>query len=150
MGKVESFELDHTKVEAPFIRKVTVYTGKNGDQLTKFDIRFMQPNKEEMDLPGIHTLEHLMAVYLRDEKLGDDVIDLSPMGCATGFYMTIWGDLNSEDVEKMIMNSLEKVKTTKDIPAANEVQCGNAKSHSLDKAIEYANKFINGMNRISK
>lgn len=145
MGKVESFELDHTKVEAPFIRKVTVYTGEKGDKITKFDIRFMQPNKEEMELPGIHTLEHLMAVYLRDEELGDDVIDLSPMGCATGFYMTIWGDLDSEDVEPMIKNSLEKVKTSEDIPAANEVQCGNAKSHSLEKAIQYADKFLREM-----
>lgn len=145
MGKVESFELDHTKVHAPFIRKVTVYTGEKGDSITKFDIRFMQPNKEEMDMSGIHTLEHLMAVYLRDEKLGDDVIDLSPMGCRTGFYMTIWGDLDSDDVEDMIINSLERVKTSTEIPAANEVQCGNAKAHDLDKAIEYADKFIGGM-----
>lgn len=145
MGKVESFDLDHTKVVAPFIRKVTVYTGQKGDKITKFDIRFMQPNKEEMELPGIHTLEHLMAVYLRDEALGDDVIDLSPMGCATGFYLTMWGELDSEDVEPMIKNSLEKVKTSTEIPAANEVQCGNAKSHSLEKAIEYADKFLREM-----
>lgn len=145
MGRVESFELDHTKVHAPFIRKVTVYTGEKGDKLTKFDIRFMQPNKEEMDMSGIHTLEHLMAVYLRDEKLGDDVIDLSPMGCRTGFYMTIWGDLESEDVEEMILNSLENVKKSEEIPAANEVQCGNAKAHDLEKAKEYAGKFIREM-----
>lgn len=150
MGRVESFELDHTKVNAPFIRKVTVYTGDKGDQLTKFDIRFMQPNKEEMDMSGIHTLEHLMAVYLRDEKLGDEIIDLSPMGCRTGFYLTIWGDLNPEDVEEMILNTLKRVTEAEEVPAANEVQCGNAKAHDLQKAKEYSEKFIREMKEKSK
>lgn len=146
MGKVESFELDHTKVNAPFIRKVTVYTGEKGDKITKFDIRFMQPNKEEMEMPGIHTLEHLMAVYLRDEELGDKIIDLSPMGCKTGFYMTIWGEYESNDVKDMIISALTKVIESTEIPAANEVQCGNAKLHSLNQAQEYASKFIRELN----
>ncbi|MDO5707463.1 MAG: S-ribosylhomocysteine lyase [Andreesenia angusta] len=150
MGRVESFELDHTKVDAPFIRKVTVYTGAKGDKLTKFDIRFMQPNKEEMDMSGIHTLEHLMAVYLRDEKLGDEIIDLSPMGCRTGFYLTIWGDLDPEDVDEMILNTLKRVTEAEEVPAANEVQCGNAKAHDLKKAKEYSEKFIREMKEKTK
>lgn len=141
-NKVESFELDHTTVVAPFIRKVTVYTGKKGDTLTKFDLRFMQPNAESMNMPGIHTLEHLLAVYLREESLGDEIIDLSPMGCRTGFYLTIWGDREPSDIEEMLLNSLEKVKTTEEIPAANEVQCGNYREHSLEEAVEYAEKFL--------
>lgn len=144
-NKVESFELDHTKVVAPFIRKVTVYTGAKGDSLTKFDLRFMQPNLEAMNMPGIHTLEHLLAVYLREEALGDEVIDLSPMGCRTGFYLTIWGDRESSEIEDMLLNSLEKVLTTEEIPAANEIQCGNYREHSLEEAIEYARKLLDGI-----
>ena len=68
MRKVESFELDHTKVKAPFVRKCCVQKGKNGDVITKYDIRFMQPNVEEMQSEGIHTLEHIMATYLRERQ----------------------------------------------------------------------------------
>lgn len=143
--KVESFELDHTKVKAPFIRKVTVYTGKKGDQITKFDIRFMQPNKEAMNMSGIHTIEHLLAVYLREENIGELVIDLSPMGCRTGFYFTLWGDISEEDIKKPIINSLKKILDTEEIPAANEIQCGNYKEHSLEEAKEYADKFIKNL-----
>lgn len=143
--KVESFELDHTKVKAPFIRKVTVYEGQKGDKLTKFDIRFMQPNKEAMNMSGIHTIEHLLAVYLRDEAIGELVIDLSPMGCRTGFYFTIWGDITEDEIKAPIINSLNKILITDEIPAANEIQCGNYKEHSLENAKEYAEKFIKNL-----
>lgn len=142
---VESFELDHTKVVAPYIRKADLYEGKKGDKVSKFDLRFMQPNEEAMNMPGIHTLEHLLAVYLREEELGEDIIDLSPMGCRTGFYMTAWDDKSVEDIKTPLINSLKKVLTTTEIPAANEVQCGNYKEHSLEEAKEYAKKFIDNI-----
>lgn len=140
--KVESFELDHTKVTAPYIRVAEVYEGKKGDKLTKFDIRFTQPNKDDMNMAGIHTLEHLLAVYLREETIGESIIDLSPMGCRTGFYLTMWGDREVEDIDAPLINSLAKVLQTEEIPAANEVQCGNYKEHSLEEAILYAQNFI--------
>ena len=134
--QVESFELDHTKVKAPFVRKCCVLSGKNGDKVTKFDIRFTQPNVSEMESDGIHTLEHLLAVYMRDYS--NDIIDLSPMGCRTGFYMTVWGEPEVTEIIDMVTKSLERVLTTKEIPAQNPVQCGNYNLHSLQKAIEYA------------
>lgn len=140
--KVESFELDHTEVVAPYIRKAGLYEGKKGDKITKFDLRFMQPNKQAMNMSGIHTLEHLLAVYLREEQLAEDIIDLSPMGCRTGFYLTAWGDKTVEDIEVPLINSLKKVLQTEEIPAANEVQCGNYKEHSLEEAIKYATSFV--------
>lgn len=140
--KVESFELDHTKVVAPYIRRAEIYEGEKGDKVTKFDLRFIQPNKDAMNMSGIHTLEHLLAVYLREENLDKDIIDLSPMGCRTGFYLTMWGDKEVDDIKNPLVNSLKKVLDTKDIPAANEVQCGNFKEHSLEEAKEYAKSFI--------
>ena len=79
MEKVESFKLDHRKVKAPYVRKCCVLDGANGDKVTKFDLRFLQPNVEAFGTAAIHGLEHLLATFLRDTM--DGVIDLSPMGC---------------------------------------------------------------------
>ena len=134
--KVESFSLDHTKVRAPFVRKCTTQVGEKGDVVAKYDIRFTQPNKDEMQSDGIHTLEHLLATYLRDDM--PNIIDLSPMGCRTGFYMTTWGEIDVKFIIECIEKALNKVLDTNEIPAANEVQCGNYKLHSLENAKKYA------------
>lgn len=143
--KVESFDLDHTKVRAPFVRKCSVYTGEKGDKVTKFDIRFTQPNVSEMESGGIHTLEHLLATYLRegDKKFADAIIDVSPMGCRTGFYMTIWGEWEASKVATEITNSLKKVLKAESIPADNEIQCGNYRLHNLELAKKYADDVLN-------
>lgn len=140
MVKVESFSLDHTKVKAPFVRKCEVKVGEKGDIVTKFDIRFMQPNEEFMDIAAIHTLEHLLAGYMREEMEG--IIDLSPMGCRTGFYMITWKEVSVEKVIETLNYGLKKVLGTEEIPAANEVQCGNYREHSLEGAKEYARLIL--------
>lgn len=140
MAKVESFSLDHTKVKAPYVRKAGLYTGPNGDQVSKFDLRFMQPNKEFMNTAGMHALEHLMATYMRDYL--DDIIDLSPMGCRTGFYLTVWGDRDVNDIIGALEKTLKDVVKSTEVPATTEVACGNCKDHSLEEAISYANKVL--------
>lgn len=140
MKKVESFELDHRKVVAPFVRKCCVQKGKHGDTVAKYDIRFMQPNKEEMQSEGIHTLEHIMATFIREKA--DYVIDVSPMGCRTGFYMVTWGDRSVDEIIDVVSYALENVIKATEIPAANEIQCGNFKLHSLELAREYAKKVL--------
>ena len=64
------------------------------------------------------------------------------MGCRTGFYRTVWGDIKVEELKTPLVNSLKKVLDTTEIPAANEVQCGNYKEHSLEEAIEYSKNFL--------
>ena len=142
--KVESFELDHTKVKAPFVRKCSVYSGKCGDKITKFDIRFTQPNVAEMESTGIHTLEHLLATYLRegDKSFAEAIIDVSPMGCRTGFYMTIWGEWEASFIASEVTRALECVLTSESIPADNEIQCGNFRLHSLSLAKKYAKDVL--------
>lgn len=141
---VDSFNLDHTKVKAPFVRVAAKKVGEKGDVVTKFDIRFTQPNKEFMSTGGIHTLEHLMAEYIRDEMEG--VIDLSPMGCRTGFYFTVWGARNEEEIANHLMNVLKKVAIwDKPIPATTEEECGNYRDHNLDDAKSYAQKWVDGI-----
>jgi len=137
---VESFTLDHTKVKAPFVRMCTVYKGDMGDMVTKYDIRFKQPNEDELQSEGIHTLEHLMATYMREYM--DGIIDLSPMGCRTGFYLTVWGSPDVSTVKQAVLKSLADVLKSDEIPANNPVQCGNYRLHSLSLAKEYAKEIV--------
>ena len=137
---VESFTLDHTKVKAPFIRQCTVYRGEKGDTVTKYDIRFKQPNEDELKSEGIHTLEHLMATYMREYMEG--IIDLSPMGCRTGFYLTVWQSPDVSIVKDAVLKALSDVVKSDSIPAENPVQCGNYRLHSLELAKEYAQEIL--------
>ncbi|MDO5569864.1 MAG: S-ribosylhomocysteine lyase [Bacteroidales bacterium] len=140
MEKVESFELDHRKVKAPYLRKCCVQTGEKGDKVCKFDVRFLQPNTESFGTAAIHGLEHLLAHELRHDLSG--VIDLSPMGCRTGFYLTMWGDRDPKEVKEALESSLKRILNAEEIPAANEIQCGNYKDLSLFGAKEYVKQVL--------
>ncbi len=140
---VESFTMDHTQVKAPFVRKCGVLTGPHGDVVTKFDLRFMQPNKDSIPTAALHALEHLLAGYLRDEV--ENVIDLSPMGCRTGFYFIVWGQPSIEQITLALKKSLQRVVESTEVPAANEVQCGNYRDLSLFGAQEYAKLVLNSL-----
>ncbi|WP_297519004.1 S-ribosylhomocysteine lyase [uncultured Clostridium sp.] len=136
MEKVESFELDHRIVKAPYVRKCCTLDGVKGDKVSKYDLRFLQPNKESFGTAAMHGLEHLLATYLRAEIT--DIIDISPMGCRTGFYLSVWGDKDPSEIKKGLENALKVVLEATEIPAANDIQCGNYKDLSLFGAKEYA------------
>jgi len=137
---VESFNLDHTKVKAPYVRLVSVTEGGNGDTIRKYDIRFKQPNQDHIAMDALHSIEHLMAENIRNHL--DNVIDIGPMGCQTGFYLSV---LNNDD-ERAIMAALEKtfedVLEADEVPACNEVQCGWAANHSLEGSQELAREML--------
>ncbi len=144
---VESFNLDHTKVTAPYVRRAAHKTGQKGDVVSKFDIRFCQPNKEFMDTGSIHAIEHLVAEYIRDEMPGV-VIDFSPMGCRTGFYFTVWGEHEESAIAEHMLNVMRKVAVwDKPVPAASEKECGNYRDLNLDGAKKYAQKWVDGIER---
>lgn len=140
MEKVESFELDHRKVKAPYVRKCCVLNGPNGDKVTKFDLRFLQPNKESFGTAAMHGLEHILAHELRSRIEG--IIDFSPMGCRTGFYVSIFGDIEPSVMKEALEDALKQVLVATEIPAANEIQCGNYRDLSLFGAQEYAKKVL--------
>lgn len=143
---VESFNLDHTKVTAPYVRIASQKTGPVGDIVTKFDIRFCQPNVEFMPIAGIHTLEHLVAEYIRNEISG--VIDFSPMGCRTGFYLTVFGDVTEKTIADAMIIVLQNVANwpdSKPIPGRDPKECGNYKEHDLDSARIWAQKWVTGI-----
>lgn len=137
---VESFNLDHTKVKAPYVRLVGVTTGNNGDQIHKYDIRVCQPNKDHMEMPALHSLEHLMAELIRNHL--DCVIDIGPMGCQTGFYLSVINHDNYDEILDVLEKTLQDVLKAEEVPACNEVQCGYAKSHSLEGAKAIAQNLL--------
>ena len=141
MDKVESFELDHRKVKAPYIRKCCTLNGPQGDYVTKFDIRFLQPNKEAFGTAAMHGLEHLLAYELR--KNLDGIIDFSPMGCRTGFYLILSGDYESKDIVSLVTELYQFVADFEgDIPGASARDCGNYIDMNLPMAKYLANKFL--------
>ncbi|MFV5769072.1 S-ribosylhomocysteine lyase [Mammaliicoccus sciuri] len=137
---VESFNLDHTIVDAPFVRLAGIKEGQNGDVIHKYDIRFKQPNKEHMEMPALHSLEHLMAENIRNHT--DKVVDVSPMGCQTGFYASFINHDDYDDVLAILEATLKAVEQATEVPACNEVQCGWAASHSLEGAQQLATEFL--------
>ena len=137
---VESFNLDHTKVVAPFVRLAGTKEGIHGDEIYKYDIRFKQPNEEYMEMPGLHSLEHLMAENIRNYS--EQVVDVSPMGCQTGFYLSVINHTNYDEILEILEKTLQDVLEATEVPACNEVQCGWAASHSLEGAKEIASEML--------
>jgi S-ribosylhomocysteine lyase len=137
---VESFNLDHRTVVAPFVRLADRKVLPHGDVLSKYDLRFAQPNVAHLEMPVVHSLEHLMAEHARNHS--DRIIDISPMGCQTGFYLIVAGEWSYEEVLDLVEATLTDILTATEVPAANEVQCGWGASHTLEGAQDAARTFL--------
>lgn len=137
---VESFNLDHRIVQAPYVRVADRKTLPAGDVITKYDVRFAQPNSAHLDMPAVHSLEHLFAEKSRDHS--DRVLDFSPMGCQTGFYLMLQGDPELSEVLDLIEDTLNDVLSADEVPAANEIQCGWGANHTLEGAQQVARDFL--------
>jgi len=147
MPLLDSFTVDHTIMPAPAVRKAKGMKTPSGDSITVFDLRFVKPNEEILSSEGIHTLEHLFAGFMRDHLNSEktEIIDISPMGCRTGFYMSVIGQPEEETVAKAWEDSMKdilEVKEQKDIPELNIYQCGTYKMHSLSDAKEIAKAVL--------
>ena len=137
---VESFNLDHRAGKAPYIRVADRQVLPGGDVLVKYDLRFTQPNQGHLEMPTIHSLEHSVAERIRDHA--DYVLDFSPMGCQTGFYLMVHGEHTDEEIHELVAAALRDVLELDEVPAANEVQCGWGASHSLTGAKDEARRFL--------
>lgn len=147
MPLLDSFTVDHTKMPAPAVRHAKTMQTPHGDTITVFDLRFVKPNKDILSSKGIHTLEHLFAGFMREHLNSKkvEIIDISPMGCRTGFYMSVLGTPKEKKVAtawKKSMQDIFKVKRKKDIPELNVYQCGTYKMHSLKDAKNIANAVL--------
>ena len=136
---VESFNLDHTKVAAPFVRVADVKHLPAGDTLTKYDVRFCQPNRAHLEMEAVHSIEHLSAELMRNHT--DRLIDFSPMGCQTSFYALMLG-VGTEEFLPLLEAAFRDILDAEEVPAANEVQCGWGANHSLAAAQEAVRGFL--------
>ncbi|MDR2495116.1 MAG: S-ribosylhomocysteine lyase [Spirochaetaceae bacterium] len=142
MEKIASFQIDHLRL------KPGVYVSRKdrfGDTaLTTFDLRFKEPNKEPViDMPALHTLEHLGATFLRSHKeWGKQIVYFGPMGCRTGFYLIVEGDRRSEDMLGVLRELLGWIRDfTGDIPGAAPAECGNWREQNLEMARWEAGRY---------
>ncbi|HAA1522885.1 S-ribosylhomocysteine lyase [Campylobacter jejuni] len=148
MPLLDSFKVDHTKMPAPAVRLAKVMKTPKGDNISVFDLRFCVPNKDIMGEKGTHTLEHLFAGFMRDHLNSNsvEIIDISPMGCRTGFYMSLIGTPDEKSIAKAWEAAMKDVLSVSDqskIPELNIYQCGTCAMHSLDEAKQIAQKVLN-------
>ena len=136
---VESFNLDHTRVAAPFVRVADRKRLPGGDELVKYDVRFTQPNREHLEMRAVHSIEHLTAELMRNHT--DRLIDWGPMGCQTGFYALTLG-LEPAEFLPLLETTFRDILEATEVPAANEVQCGWGANHSLEAAQEAVRGFL--------
>jgi len=142
MPMLDSFLVDHVKMPAPGVRVAKKVKTPKGDVISVYDLRFAKPNEEIIGEKAMHTLEHLFAGYMRDNLPNYEIIDISPMGCRTGFYMSVIGEPKTEEIIKAFKKSMENIINTNDIPEANVYQCGSCYLHSLNAAKEVAKEIL--------
>lgn len=138
MDKIASFQVDHTR-----LRKGMYISRIDGDVIT-YDIRTRTPNQGNvMENDAIHTLEHLIATYVRNSASKDAMVYFGPMGCRTGFYLLIRDSVSHADAISLVRQSLAFVLDYEgEIPGSTEAECGNFREHSLPKAKAEAREML--------
>ena len=141
MNKIESFKINHLTLDPGLY---VSRRDKNGDcVVTTFDLRITAPNREPViDVPALHTIEHLCATFLRNSKQSENIVYFGPMGCRTGCYLVMFGDLTSRDVYDLVVEMCDFVIGFEgDIPGASPVECGNYSEQNLTMAKYYIKKY---------
>lgn len=141
MKLIESFSVDHRYI-VPGIFISRVDNVENG-VVTTYDIRLKKPNREPViDVLAMHSLEHIIATYLRNDKnWKDEVIYWGPMGCLTGFYLILKKNRRPEEIYDLILNAFLEVEKYDYVPGATDVNCGYSQMHNLNLAKYYAKEF---------
>ena len=143
MEKIASFTMDHLKL------KPGVYVSRRdrvgAETITTFDLRMTSPNEEPvMNTAEIHTIEHLGATFLRNHPVyKDKTIYFGPMGCRTGFYLLLAGELESEDIVPLMVEMFEFIRDFHDeVPGASPKDCGNYLDMNLGMANFLADRYL--------
>lgn len=134
MKKIASFEVDHTRLnKGVYVSRID----KLGDEtVTTFDLRMKRPNREVIDIKAVHTLEHLVATFVRNDiDFADRIVYFGPMGCLTGMYLIVHGALSSKDILPLLIRAFDFIAQFEgEIPGVSEVECGTYRLHSLHDA----------------
>ena len=143
MEKIASFTIDHIKLQPGVYvsRKDTI----GAEVITTFDLRMTSPNEEPvMNTAEVHTIEHLGATFLRNHpQYQDKTIYFGPMGCRTGFYLLLAGDLSSSDIVPLMTEMYEFIRDFEgQVPGADPKDCGNYLDMNLGMAKYLAKKYL--------
>ena len=143
MEKITSFTIDHIKLQPGLYvsRKDKV----GAETITTFDLRMTKPNGEPvMNTAEMHTMEHLAATYLRNEPSWKNrVIYFGPMGCRTGFYLLLAGDLDSREIVSLMVEMFTFIRDFEgEVPGASAKDCGNYLDMNLPMAKYLAKKYL--------
>lgn len=142
MEKIASFTIDHIKLQPGLYVSRKDHIGTV--TVTTFDLRITSPNEEPaISTGGIHAMEHLGATYLRNNELWKDlVLYFGPMGCRTGFYLLLAGDLSSEAILPLVTGCFKFIAEYEgEIPGASPRDCGNYKDMDLRVAKAWADRY---------
>ena len=145
MDRIASFSIDHLALEKGLYKSRE--DGRGESVVTTFDLRMRRPNREPvMDMPALHTIEHLGATYLRNCARKDDIVYFGPMGCRTGCYLVMFGALDSKDVYPLVTDMCHFIIAFEgDIPGAKASECGNYLEHNLNMAKFYAEDYLSAL-----
>ena len=146
MEKIASFTIDHLKlVPGGYVsRKDTI--GK--EVITTFDLRMTSPNDEPvMNTAEVHTIEHLAATFLRNHPVyGNKTIYFGPMGCRTGFYLLLAGNLTSKEILPLMIEMFEFIRDFNgEVPGASPKDCGNYLDMNLPMANYLAKRYLDNV-----
>ncbi|MDO4459946.1 MAG: S-ribosylhomocysteine lyase [Clostridia bacterium] len=143
MEKIASFTINHILLEPGIYVSRKDHIG--AETVTTFDLRITSPNDEPvMNTAEVHTIEHLGATYLRNDPTWKDrVVYFGPMGCRTGFYLLLAGDLESKDIVELVTAMFEFVRDFEgEVPGASAMDCGNYLDMNLPMAKYTASKYL--------
>lgn len=149
MEKIPSFAINHERL----LRGIYVSRKDEvgGEVVTTFDIRMKEPNREPaMGFEALHTIEHLAATYLRNDGMWKNrIIYWGPMGCATGCYLLMRGNLESRDIVEVMIKTFRFIANFDgEVPGAAPRDCGNYLMHDLPMARWEARKYLETLENI--
>lgn len=146
MEKIKSFQVDHR------VLKKGVYVSRIDGDIVTYDLRFCHPNTGVLlDNSTIHTVEHMLATYLRNSEIKDEIIYFGPMGCQTGFYMLIRDKIGHNRVLEVLKDVLSKtIEYDGEVFGYSEIECGNYKNLDLNKAKKACKDYLEIIKNITE
>ncbi len=146
MQRIKSFQVDHTKLDRGF------YISRIDGDVVTYDMRLCKPNTGiVLDNETMHTVEHMIATYMRNSEVADSVIYFGPMGCQTGFYLLMRDDVSGDKVVEVLRDALQKtVSHTGEVFGNSPIECGNHKTLNLKKAQDACAEYLTVLNGINE
>ena len=151
MEKITSFTIDHIRLQPGLY--VSRRDKVGAETITTFDLRVTSPNDEPvMNTAEVHTIEHLAATFLRNaEGWKERVIYFGPMGCRTGFYLLLAGDLDSKDVLPLVRDCFAFIASfAGEVPGASAKDCGNYLDMNLPMANYWGKRYFDLLSNIDE